>query len=86
MARADTPAAVPVEILVKQNELVPIGIRLKFLNVTIDRSLAFLIAQENLGKPAREFSHDFPQSKHLAGVGGKLDCETIAKIMMKLLQ
>jgi hypothetical protein len=66
VACAYTPAAVPVEIFVKQDELVPIRVALKFFDPSIYWPFALFVAQENLRKPAGELPSNFPQSKHLA--------------------
>src|SRR5215469_18952119 len=66
MACAYTSASVPMEVLVKKNELVPIGIRLEFLNAPIDRALALLISQENPRKSARKLGGDIPQGEHVS--------------------
>src|SRR5215469_18633596 len=86
MACTYTSARVPMEVLVKKNELVPIGIRLKFLNSSIDRPFAFLISQENLRKPTRKFGCDIPQREHVSGPCRELNFEIVAKVMMELLQ
>src|SRR5215469_6512171 len=86
MACTYTSASVRMEVLVKKNELVPIGIRPEFLNAPIDRPLAFLIPQENLRKSARKLGGDIPQREHVSGPCRELNFEIVAEVMMELLQ
>src|SRR5215469_12943750 len=86
MACTYTSAGVAVEVLVKQNQLVPIGITLELLNASIDRPLALLISQENLRKSARNLGGDIPQREHVSRTRRELNFEIVTEIMMELLQ
>ncbi len=86
MARADSFTGVPVEILVEENQIVPIGIRLKFRDALINRTLTVLVPQEDLRETVGELRRYLPQGEHLAGARGKFDFEIVSQIVMEFLQ
>src|SRR5437667_4094518 len=86
MTCADAPAGIAVEVLVKQNEIVPVAVGLKFRNVAVDRPLASFIAEEDLRKSARELGGHFPQREHVSGARRELNFEIVAEVVKKLLQ
>src|SRR5215469_7796589 len=86
MACTYTSAGVSIEVLVKKNQLVPIGIRLEFLNAPIDRPLACRISQEYLRESARKLRGDIPQPEHVSCPCRELNFEIVAEVMMELLQ
>ena len=66
MAGADSLAGVAVEVFVKGDVVVPVGIGLEFFKVAEDGALAVGVAQEDAREAAGDFGSDFPKVHHLA--------------------
>ena len=60
MTRAQSGSGVAVKIFVKQNQIAPIRIVLKFFNGPIERSPPVFIPQENVRQRTRNFRAHFP--------------------------
>src|ERR1700688_1571827 len=54
MARAQSHSRIPVKIFVKQNQIAPQGIVLKFIVSAVHRPVAVLVAQKNMRQRSRE--------------------------------
>ncbi len=86
VAGSDSSSRVTVEILVEQDQVAPMGVRLKLLQIPEHRSAAFFISKEYTCHAARKFSRYFPQSHHLSRSGWKLNLKVVAKVVMELLE
>src|SRR5580692_7471856 len=82
MAGAQASAIISVEILVKQNVILPMRIGLKFLCTSVYRSTARLIAEEYSGQPISNFSGHLEQVHVTAGTGWTLDLEVVSVIQI----
>src|SRR5258708_38240229 len=80
VACAQARTAVPVEILVEENIVFPVGIGLKFLRTAVNRTLPGLVPQEYPRQPVGNFASHLEQVHPGAGTRGTLDLEVIPVI------
>src|ERR1700751_919822 len=81
-----TPTCVAVDVLVKEDEIVPVGIGLELRNIAIHRPLALFITQKDFRKSARELGRYFRQRQHVSRAGGKFHFEIVPEVVMEFLQ
>ena len=86
MAGSDASAVVAVEVLVEQNQIAPVRIVLERLDAAEHRTPAILVAQEDARHPARELRGHLAEGHELPGSGRALDGESVAVVVMELLQ
>src|SRR6478609_2008426 len=77
---ADAGAVVAVEVLVEEDQVAPVRVGLELFAATIDRSLAFLVAEKDLRESPGKLARDFVQVHLLARSGGELDLERVAVV------
>src|SRR5215831_14538627 len=66
VAGAEARAIVAVEILVKEDVVLPVRILLELLTPSVKRAAPILVPQENARKPPANLLGDFEQSQHIA--------------------
>src|SRR5262249_15739056 len=86
VARTDSGAVVGVEGFVKRNQIAPMRVVLKFFSAAEDGSLPIRVQEEDLHEPTRNFSGDLPERHHLSRARRAFDLETVAEIVVELLQ
>src|SRR5215470_7536857 len=86
MACSDPRAVVAVKVFVKQDQVSPVRIGLKFLDTAIDWSAAIFVLKEDPGQPPRNLRRHFPQRHHMARAGGALDLVLLTEVVVILLQ
>src|SRR5215813_12259378 len=86
MARANASTGIAMEVLVKKDETVPVGIVLELRSFSIHRPLALLVAHENLRQPTRKLCRDLPEGHHVPRARWKLNFEVVAQVVVKSLQ
>src|SRR5882762_3578957 len=86
MTGAQPRSGVPMKIFVKQNQVSPPGILLKFLKRAVERPPSVAIAQKNMLQRSRDFRAHIPERHLLAGAGRTFHLESVSVIMMKFLQ
>ena len=65
VARADARAVVAVEVFVEGNEVAPIGIGLKLLDVAEYRATLITVSQKDPRESCRDLASNFPKPQHL---------------------
>ena len=75
MAGPDAGAVVAMEVLVKQQVVVPIRITLKFFGTTVHRPTAAFVAQKNPNQAIGDLMRNLEQINQLARAGWILDFE-----------
>ena len=78
MAGPETSAIVSMELLVKQDVILPVRILLEDLAAAKDRTLSHHIAKEDTRKPAPDFLCNFKQRHAVTGASGAFDLKTVA--------
>src|SRR4029077_7510174 len=86
MACADPAAVVSMEVLVEIDEVAPMGIALKFLELAINGTPSFRRTKENAGDPARNLGGRVPERGSVTGTRWQLDSEALAIEVMKFLE
>lgn len=86
VARADPGAVITVEIFMKRDQIAPVRIVLEFSSAAKNRPSLLRIAKEDLHKPPRDFSGNFPQRHHFPRACRAFDLETVSEIVVKLLE
>src|SRR5258708_28174361 len=86
VARAQSRSSIPMKIFIKQDQIAPKRIVLKFLARAIHRPVAIFVAQKNMGQRSRDLRAYVPQRHLPARAGRALHAKVIAIIMMKFLQ
>ena len=86
MARPEALPGVGVEVLIKENELAPVGIGTKLWHAPVYRTMSLFVPQKDACQPPRDFRSNFGERKHFARTRREFYFEGIAKIMMELLQ
>src|SRR5215510_2357400 len=86
MACSDPRAVVAVKVFVKQDEVSPVRIGLKFLDTAIDWSAAIFVLKEDPRQPPRNLRRDFPQGHHMTRARRALDLVLFTEVVVKLLQ
>src|ERR1700693_4350126 len=72
MARAQSHSGVPVKIFVKQNQIAPQGIVLKFIVAAIHRPMAVFVAQKNVRQRSGQHRAHIPERYLLARASREL--------------
>src|SRR5215470_5035262 len=75
MARAETRAVVAVEVLVEQDVITPVRVRLELLRAAIDGAPALGVPQEDARQARGELAAYLEQVHEFPGAGGALDLE-----------
>src|ERR1700675_3373770 len=86
MTGAHSRTGVAVEVLVKENQVAPMRVRLELVQVAEHRSVALFVTKKDVGHPARQFTRHFPQRLHVSRSGRELDFEIVTEIVVELLQ
>src|ERR1700757_1512162 len=86
MTGAHSGTRVPVEVLVKQNQVAPMRVRLELVQVAEYRSVALFVTKKDVCHPARQFLGHVPQRLHVSRSGRELDFEIVTQIVVELLQ
>src|SRR5262245_36139790 len=86
MARAEAGARVPVEVLVEEDVVLPVGIRLHRLVGAVDRATTVGAAQEDPREAAAELPGDLLEVHHLARARRALDLEVVTEVEVIALQ
>src|SRR5262249_10307752 len=86
VARAHAGAVVTMEVLVEEDQVLPVRVFLIQSVRPMNRTPAVGSPQENLLRPPREFGGAFPQRHPLPGTGRALYLEFVAQIVVELLQ
>src|SRR6202166_3836227 len=77
MTGAQARAGVAVEVLVKENQVSPIRVRLELLQVAEYRSVALFVTKKDACHPARQFTRYVPQRCHVSRSSRELDFEIV---------
>ena len=80
VAGANAGAIVTMEVLIKHEIILPVGIALEGLLTSKDWSLAFSIACKNGDEPVRDMLSDLVKIRHLAAAGGEFNLEVFSVI------
>src|SRR5579862_2959776 len=86
MTGAHSGTGVAMEVLVKQNQVAPMGVGLKLLQVAEYRSVAIFVTKKDVCHPARQFPRHVPQRLHVSRSSRELDFEIVTQIVVELLQ
>src|SRR5262245_56059024 len=86
MACSHSLSGVAVKVLVKQDQVSPVRIGLKFLDTAIDGSATFLVLKEDPRQPPRNLGRNFPQSHHMTRARGTFDLVLFTEVVVILLQ
>src|SRR5215467_6573120 len=84
MAGADPRAVVPMEVLVEEDQVAPVRVRLEFLAGAVHWPAALPITKENAAQPASNLVSNFPQGHLVARPNRAFHGEVVAKIGMHL--
>src|SRR5947209_5866795 len=76
----ESGTVIAVEVLVKQDEITPVRVLLKRSGSPIDRTLALLISQEDVGQPPRDLFGNLIEVHVPSGAGGTFDGKIIPVI------
>jgi hypothetical protein len=83
MARSQARTVIPVEVLKEQNEILPVGIALEFLRVSVYRPSSCLIPQENSFKTNRKVLGYLEQIHEFARSGRTVDLKVVPVIQIE---
>src|SRR6185503_10518241 len=86
MRSAAAAAVVAVEVLVEQDVVLEVGIRLKFLVAAEDGAPPVRSAPEELEQAAAQLVGDLLERQHDAGSGRAFDGEAVAIVLMEAAQ
>src|SRR5215813_12642654 len=86
MAGPDPRAIVAMEVLVEEDQVLPVRIFVIEAISPMNRPTAILSFQEDPCHSTRKLGGDFPQSHHLPRPGRALDPEVVTEVVMELLQ
>src|ERR1700704_6245115 len=86
MTRADPRAVVAVKILIKQDQILPVGIVLEYFGPSVYRPAAIVPPQESPHEPPRNLRRHLPKVGFFARVRRTLHFEVLAIVVMKLLE
>src|ERR1700739_2002182 len=86
MTGAHSGTGVAVEILVKQNQVAPMGVRLELLQVAEYRPVALFVTKKDACHPLRQFPCHVPQRLHVSRSSRELDFEIVTQIVVDFLQ
>src|SRR5689334_17598095 len=86
MAGAHAGSGVAMEVLVKENQIMPVRVGLELFKISEYRPAALFILKKDAGHAARKLTRHLPQVHHGSRAGGKFYFEIRAQIVMELLQ
>lgn len=86
MAGADAGSVISMKILVEENQIFPVRIRLKFLSAPVGRSAPVGTPQKNVGEATGDLSGNLPQVHHPPRARGEFDFIFVPQIVVKLLK
>src|SRR5262245_42521619 len=86
VAGADPGAVVPLEVLVEEDVVPPVGVRLEDLRPAVDRPPPIGPAQEGTGEPPGELGGDVPQGHPAPRVTRELHLERVPEEVVVLLE
>src|SRR2546423_209472 len=86
MTCAETSAVVAVKVLVKLDQITPIWILLKPLNVTVHRPASGGVTHQWQRQSLRNIGCNIPQRHHRSRARWKFNLEVVAKIEVKPLK
>ena len=85
MTGTDTGAIVTVKVLVKQDVVLKVRIRLEALHAAEDGAPTAVVS-EDVEEAVREFACDFPKGQHMPRSGWALDLEFVTVEMVEFLE
>src|ERR1700688_4287335 len=77
MAGAQASAGVAMEVLVKENQVSPMRVRLDLYKVAKNRAVPFSCTKKNACHAARQFTRYVPQRCHVSRSSRELDFEIV---------
>src|SRR6476659_4406385 len=86
MTGAEASAGVAMEVFMEHNQVAPMWIDLKLLQVAEHRPAAVGAAQKDASHAAGKFTGYLPELHEFSGASGKFDFEIIPQVVMKFLQ
>src|ERR1700692_2462398 len=86
MAGAQASAGVAMEVLVKENQVSPMRVRLELLQVAEYRSVALFVTKKDDCHSARQLPCPYPQRLHVSRSSRELDFEIVTDIVVEFLQ
>src|ERR1700756_5768973 len=86
MTGAHAGTEVAVEVLVKQNQVAPMGVRLELLQVAEYRPVALFVTKKDACHPLRQFPCHVPQRLHVSRSSRELDFEIVTQLVVEFLQ
>src|SRR5690349_20899968 len=86
VAGPDACAVVAVEIFVKQDQVTPVGISLEYFCSTINGPAPVCFPQKDSAQALRDHTGCFPKRQHIAGGRRAFHLQTVAVIVVILLQ
>src|SRR6266481_8519404 len=86
MTGAHPGTGVAVEVLVKENQVAPMRVRLELFQVAEYGSMSLFITKKDICHPARQLTRHVPQSLHVSRSSWELDLEIVTEIVVELLQ
>lgn len=86
MAGSYPSSVVTMEVLVKGDEVFPVGISLELFYCAIDWTPFVAIFGEYFHKPVRELKRYFPQIKQITRASWAFDFKAVPKEVVKFLQ
>src|SRR5262249_19880255 len=84
VARAQSRPVIPVEVLVEEDVVAPVGVGLKLLGTAVYGPAAALVAQEDAGESVRDVLGDLEEIHHLAGTGRAFDLERVTVVQVEV--
>src|SRR5262249_39312128 len=79
---AQTLSRVSVEVLVEEDQILPVRVVSVDVDAVEDGPLSGLIQQEDPRQPLRELSVDLSQREHLSRAGRAFDLEVVAEVLV----
>jgi hypothetical protein len=77
MTGARSGTGVAMEVLVKENQVAPMGVSLELFPVAEYRSVAFMVTKKDARHPARQLTRYVPQGLHVSRSSRELDFEIV---------
>jgi hypothetical protein len=85
MTSAHARTRVAVEILVKENQVAPMRVRLELLYVAEYRPAAVFVTKKDAYHATRQFTRYVPQRLHVSRSSRELDFEIVTEIVVEFL-
>ena len=82
MTRPDAGTVVAMKVLVEQDVVPPMRVRLEFFGAAVNRPAAVGIARESSGQPTRDLLGHFEQVHQFAGTGRAFDPEIVTIVLI----